>query len=240
MAGIYGVCWSLSSVFLLLGQSISSSLFPEVSSLHTRNRHEEISALFANSISYAPFLSLPGFFGALALSKYILSIFYGLEFESGSDLLIVLMAARVVQSMQMIIARSIDGLNRPDIVFRINIGTAIFNVISMFLLIAAFGPIGAPLSALLTISASALFNLHALKLFIPVRIKGELILELAASIFMFIIISILSRYLEIHSAPELLGLIITGAAIFFCIMALSSDSRKIFMDLCDSIKYKMP
>ncbi|HUI39630.1 MAG TPA: oligosaccharide flippase family protein, partial [Methanothrix sp.] len=61
MAGIYGVCWSLSSVFLLLGQSISSSLFPEVSSLNTKNKHEEISALFASSISYAPFLSLPGF-----------------------------------------------------------------------------------------------------------------------------------------------------------------------------------
>lgn len=239
-AGIYGVCWSLTSAFMLLGQSISSSLFPEISSLNTKNKHDEISSLFANSISYAPFLSLPGFFGALALANYILIILYGVEFESGSKILIILMATRVVQSMQMIIVRSIEGLNRPDIVFRINLGTAVINVISMLILIAVFGPIGAALSAFITISASALFNLHALKLFIPVRVKGELILELVASVFMFIIIFLISRYFEIRSPSELLALIIIGAVVFFSIMALSSDSRKAFRNLCVSIKHKAP
>jgi len=230
-AGIYGVCWSLSAVFIIFCQAISSSIYPEISSLAARNKPAEISAIFNKAVSYGPFLALPGFFGALSLGKSLLAILYGPDFISGAEILVILMATRVIQSVQAVIVRTIEGLDRPDIVFKINMGTTILNIVSAISLIVIFGAVGAALSAFITILASALLNLYALKGILQVTFKSAMILELLASIVMYIIIIIITNFVEVDSAAKLLLIIAIGASIYLSIMAFSSESRQIFRNL---------
>lgn len=230
-AGIYGVCWSISAAFLIFGQAISNSIFPEISSLAAENKGDEIAAIFNKAISYGPFIALPGFFGALALGKYILQILYGSDFASGFDILAVLMATRVVQSVQGVIVRTIEGLNRPDIVFRVNAGTTILNIVSTLSLILVLGAVGAALSAFVTILVSMLWNFRALQGLLPVSIKGAFVHELAASVAMFAAISFIAYYFPIKSALELMSVVAIGAGIYLAIMALCAESRQAFGNL---------
>ena len=230
-AGIYGVCWSISAVFIIFCQAISSTIYPEISSLAARNKPAEISAIFNKAVSYGPFLALPGFFGALSLGKSLLSILYGPDFTSGTEILVILMASRVIQSVQVVIVRTIEGLDRPDIVFKINTGTTLLNVASALSLVVIFGAVGAALSALITIFVSALLNLHALKGILHVSFKGAMMLEMIASIVMYLVIIIVTNYVEVDSVAKLLLIIAVGASIYLSIMAFSSESRQIIRNL---------
>lgn len=230
-AGIYGVCWSISAAFLIFGQAISSSIFPEISSLAAGNNDDEIATIFNKAVSYGPFIALPGFFGALALGKYILQILYGSDFASGFDILVVLMATRVIQSVQGVIVRTIEGLNRPDIVFKVNAGTTVLNIVSALSLIAVLGAVGAALSAFVTILVSMIWNLRALQKLLHVGIKGAIVHELAASIVMYAVISFIAYYSSIKSVSELMIVVAIGAGIYLAIMAFCTESRQAFRNL---------
>lgn len=225
-AGIYGVCWSLSVVFLLFSQAISNAIYPKISTLAVKERWTEISSIFEDSISYGPLITVPAFFGALALGEHLLSIVYGDEFGSGATILIILMATRMLQSIQMITTRTIEGLDKPDIVFKINIGTTLLNIITTIFLVYLFGPIGAALGAFLTIFVSASYNMYFLRNLLYFKLKNELLWEIISSVVMFGSILFINNYVSIKGTIQLFSVIIFGVCIyFFMILVLSSDFR---------------
>jgi O-antigen/teichoic acid export membrane protein len=231
-AGIFGVCWSLSAVFLLFSQAVSSSIFPRVSSLAAEERLEDVTYLFREAVSYGPILAMPAFFGALALGRPLLSLLYGEECGAGAGILTALMATRAVQSVQMVTTRTLDGLNRPDMVFNVNLVTTSIDIVATLFLAWLFGPMGAALAALLTIIFSLTGNLHGLSTLISIRFKRELGLEVAASILMYFVVVLAHSLLGAESLAQLAILISLGACIYLgIIIGFSPDLRGILSRL---------
>ncbi len=223
-AGVYGVAWGLSAIFLLLSHAVANSIYPRISELSTRNKKDEIAGFFSESLIYSPLLVIPGFFGSLVVTNEIFGTIYGEEFKIGYQVLIILMLARVFQSMQIISVRILEGINMPHLVFKVNTATTILNIFGTFLLVYFFGFIGAAVGTMLTIFVSFIWNTKTACRELNVKIPGrEIVLELFSAAIMGIIVFGISRKLMFSYMPNLIIAIFAGAFIYFAILLFLSE-----------------
>lgn len=223
-AGVYGVAWGLSATFLLLSHAVANSIYPRISELSTRNGKDEIAGIFSDSLMYSPLLVIPGFFGALVVTNEIFGTIYGEEFKIGYPILIILMLARVFQSMQIISVRVIEGINQPNLVFRVNTATTILNIFGTLLFVYLFGFIGAALGTMLTIFISFVWNTKTACRELNVKIPGkEIVFELFSAAVMGIIVFWISKKMMFSYMPYLIFAIFIGAVIYFAILLSLSE-----------------
>jgi len=229
-AAIFGVCWSISVMVLLFSQAISNALFPHISNLSSREQMNNIQNTLKSAISYSPLLALPAFLGVTALGGNFLSLVYGPEFFAGALVLIILMAARVIQSVQMIITRTLEGIDRPDIVFRITIPTLVINVITVICFIPRYGAVGGALSVLVTIAISLILNAIALNRIIPLQISSVIFWIFGGGIIMVGVVLVLMRIFPTLSLGILTGIIVTGMVIYGLILSGNSEIHRTLRD----------
>lgn len=226
-AGVYGIAWGLSAIFLLLSQAISSSIYPKISEFSTRNQKHEIAEIFSESLTYSPLLAIPAFFGALVISKDLLGTVYGNDFEMGYLVLIILMLTRVIQSMQMVSVRTIEGMNLPNLVFKINIATTLLNISGTLLLVYLFGFIGAAIGSLFTIFVSFLWNTNVVCKILNVKIpRGAIFLETSSAAVMGAAIFWVSSVMRLDIVSNLMLAVLAGAVIYFAMLLILSERIK--------------
>lgn len=218
-AGIYGVAWGLSGILLLLSQAIASSIYPKISELSIRNEKHDIAEIFSESLVYSPLLVIPAFFGTLILSENLLGLIYGEEFKTGYLVLIILMLARVFQSMQMISVRIIEGMNLPNLVFRVNITTTMMNLFGTLALVYLFGFIGAAIGTMVTILISLLWNTDIVSRILNVKIPfKEIIIQLFSASIMAAIIFGFSKLTPPTMIQNLVFMVFIGAVVYFALL----------------------
>jgi len=230
-AAVYGVCWSISVMVLLFSQAISTALFPQVSRFHTMKNHSGIKDTLSIGLSYSPLLALPAFFGVIAVGGRFLSTVYGADFSSGALVLVVLMATRVIQSLQMVICRTLEGLNRPDIEFRITLLTVSINLVSMVFFIQWYGAAGGALSSLITISISLMLNAWMLHRIIPIEMAPPVFWIAGASVVMFIVVQALLRVFPQVTLISLAGIILAGVVVYCGIIVMNREARELIRGL---------
>jgi O-antigen/teichoic acid export membrane protein len=140
--GIYEVAWNLASVLILVSVSIRMTLFPEISDLSAEDRYSEIHEMIEDGILFTGIFAIPGFVGSTVLGPRVLAI-YRPEFSRGATILLVLILARFVAAYGTQFLNVIDGIDRPDITFRINALFIVTNLSLNVVLVAAFGWYGA-------------------------------------------------------------------------------------------------
>jgi len=138
--------------------------------------------------------------------------------------LIILMIARLFQSMQIISVRVIEGINQPNLVFRVNTATTILNIFGTLLFVYLFGFIGAALGTMLTILVSFTWNTKTACRELNAKIPGkEIVLELFSAAVMGIMVFGISKYLMFSYMPNLIIAIFVGAVIYFAILLSLSE-----------------
>lgn len=225
--GVYGVVWGFSTIFMLLSQSIANAIYPKISNLSVNGKKEEVRSIFSEGFIYSPIIAIPAFVGALVISENFLNIVYGEEFKTGFLILITLMLARIFQSFQIISVRTLEGINRPDYVFRVNVFTTVFNLISTVIFVYFLGAIGAAASAMLTILISLLWNTDIVCRTLNVEIPSrEIILEIFSAVIMGLIIFTISKLLPLTALSNLIFAILAGGAVYFITLILMSERIK--------------
>jgi O-antigen/teichoic acid export membrane protein len=230
-AAVYGVCWSISVMVLLFSQAIATSLFPQVSRFHTIKNQSGIHDTLSMCLSYSPLLALPAFFGVIAVGSRFLSTVYGPDFSAGALVLVVLMATRVIQSLQMVICRTLEGLNRPDIEFWITLLTVSINLLSMVFFIQWYGAVGGALSSLITISISLILNAWMLHRIIPIEMTSPIFWIAGAAVVMFIVVLALVRIFPQTTIISLAGIILAGVVVYGGIIFMNREARGLIQDL---------
>jgi O-antigen/teichoic acid export membrane protein len=155
--GIYEVAWNLASVLILVSVSIRTTLFPEISDLGAEDRYEEIHEFIGDGLLFTGVFAIPGLVGAAVVGPRVLAI-YRPEFSRGAGILVLLVLARFVAAYGTLFLTAVNGIDRPDIAFRINAAFIATNLALNVVLVAAFGWYGAAvatgLSATLMLAAS--------------------------------------------------------------------------------------
>ncbi|WP_232702135.1 polysaccharide biosynthesis C-terminal domain-containing protein [Halobacterium wangiae] len=227
LIGIYQVTWTLASFLAIAGTSITSTLFPKMSSLSTRAEFDEIKHLLDEGLVFTGIFLIPGFFGALVIGDDLLRI-YRPEFAEGATVLGILIGAQVLHTFGGQFVNTLNGINRPEAAFRVN---AVFVGVNLLLnvgLVVTIGWYGAAIATLVSSGVYLLLGYALLvrelgTLAIPLH---EISIEIFASIVMvgFVWMSI-GQFQRGHLAT--IVIIFAGSAVYaIVLLALSGRIRQ--------------
>lgn len=234
--GVYEACWKISGLFFFVSLAIQSALFPNISELDVRGKIGEIRSLVEESLRYLGLLSIPGLFGSLIIGKDVLRI-YGNEFTIGFYVLILLILARLIHGYEAGFSSVFGGLNRPELMFKVNLIFLVFNLAGNYFLIKTIGWIGAAIATALSVFIAFLISLKYLKNLLKFKFPlKDIFKQFISALIMLISIYIFKNYLYPINSIETILLVILGTIIyFFILLSVSKNIRNKLLSLASEI-----
>ena len=145
LIGIYEAAWGIGSMLAIGSQSITKTLFPEMSDLSTDSSYHRVRHYLNEALAFSGILVIPGFAGAVVLGERILQ-FYRPEFGRGTTILIILIMAYLFDVFASQFTNVLNGIDRPDAAFHVNIAFVGLNVLLNIVLIRSIGWHGAAIA----------------------------------------------------------------------------------------------
>jgi O-antigen/teichoic acid export membrane protein len=149
LVGVYSIAWSLSKFLDLFGTAIRSTLFPEISNISAGKSDQAAAGLIEDSLAYTGLIATPGLIGSVVLGERLLMI-YGKEFTNGATVLGYLILAVLLFSYQKQLMGALNGLNYPNIAFRVNAVFIAANTALNLIFIPQYGIKGAAAASVLS------------------------------------------------------------------------------------------
>lgn len=221
--GIYQASWTLASFLALTSKSIGRTLFPELSDIGTDQRYDRARSLIGDALLFVGVFLIPGVFGALVIGGRVLEV-YSAEFAAGGTILAILICARTVHAFGSQFANTLNGLDFPEIAFRVNAVFLVTNVIGNLVLVYLIGWYGAAFATLGSTSVYLLMSwVHLRREVGSIRIPvDEIGYEVGASAVMAAIIWCTLPYLP-RTWPVTITTVFVGAAIYGALILGLSD-----------------
>lgn len=232
LIGIYSIAWNIASFLTIMGSAIETTLFPEFSQLERNDNYTEISNLLEKSLQYTGIFTIPGLFGGLLLGDRILRL-YGDDFVMGAEVLVLLILSVLIYGYQKQLTGVLQGINRPDVDFKVNGTFILSNIILNVVLIPLLGWRGA---AIATVLASSISLIHAyyvvnkiLNVTVPFEEIGKQVgssLVMTTIVFTFEIVESNQTIIG-NNALVVLILVFIGAIVYVTVLLLvSRDTRR--------------
>lgn len=124
--GFYSAGAQLAMPAAMFAGSIRDALTVKTSGLSSIG--EGIRADLANSISYTGLIAIPLFFGALAMPREIIVTLLSASFKGAEPALIGMTLYQVFNVYRLPFEATIEGTDRPDLVFRVNVATLVVHL----------------------------------------------------------------------------------------------------------------
>ena len=236
LIGIYEVAWNLASVLAVFGTAVSQSLFPQLSSLSSREDADSVASLANDALAYSGLFVIPGLVGAAVVGESVLAI-YGREFTSGYVVLVVLVAARLVYVYESQLVNVLNAIDRPDAAFRVSVAFIVVNLALNVALIAEFGALGAATATGLSAVVGLVLGYRALVTEVHITIPvAEIGKQWVAAVAMGVVVSA-GRLLFGTGVLTAFALVPLGGLVYFAALSgLSVRFRSVVLDnLPDSI-----
>ena len=214
-AGIYGVIWSFSSISLFISSAMVSTMFPKISRWSTDGNWKEVETSFSMALTYSLIIAVPILFGGILLGGDLLYYAYGAGFAGGAVTLTIILLMRVFQVSSTLTMRYLQGIDHPDIVFRVISFTATLNIILDWFLIQWYGIEGAAVATLVTTLLALILGYRYLKKFIAIKVdwKGIRAIVSASIIMAGVIYALMSIFIA-DSVLEVLAEVGIGAIVY--------------------------
>ncbi|WP_302080900.1 polysaccharide biosynthesis C-terminal domain-containing protein [Salinibaculum rarum] len=225
--GVYRVAWTLAMFFGIVGRALQNNLFPEVSNVNAAENRARVEQIVYESLIYTSIIPIGGLIGALVIGRPVLSI-YGPEFTTGKWILVGLASAVVLRGYQEQLLAALNGLDLPDVTFRINLIFIILNVLLNVALIPMFGVVGAVIATVISVGITLGLSWRAVTsevdIAVPIDELGEQ--ALAATVMSLVVLGT-RQFVDIRSVLLLLPVVGLGAATYFTVLfALSGRIRR--------------
>lgn len=185
--GLYSISyqWSVLARFYISG-SINKVLFPEVSS--NNSDIEKVKNIFINVTNTVSFLTFPFCLGLLAISSDFIMILYGSKWEESIKVLQILLMIGTITSIGTLSGSLFQGLGKPEVEFRFNIISFIFNAFFIFVGIK-WGLLGVALSIFISAGLLEIYKIFILSKLINVTVI-EYISSFLPNLFSSVIMSV--------------------------------------------------
>ncbi|RLM64044.1 lipopolysaccharide biosynthesis protein [Halorubrum sp. Atlit-26R] len=223
---VYEIAWNLASLFAIFGSSVRRTLFPEMSRISSiEGANDEIAELLRVSLAYSGLFIIPGLVGAAIVGDVVLTI-YGSGFQTGYYILLILTFARLLYGYQGQLLTALDGINRPDLTFRINGVFVAVNLVLNILLTWQYGWYGAAVATTVSAALGMVFSYYYANQIIGVTVPIDVIGKqlFAAGVMALSVYG--GRLLIGDSLPLVSVLVIGGAGVYFSVLlAISQDFR---------------
>lgn len=229
--GVYEIAWRVTAVVMLFSSSIATTIFPQVSQWSADDATERIETMLSEAIAPSLFVAIPAFFGIVLFSQEILGFVFGTEYATGSLVLIILMGEKVVQSVHLILGRSLQGINHPDLAAKAGIISIALNFALNVILVIEYGIVGAAVATATSFVVNSILHAYYLSNFVSIRIPYAQIGGCSlASLGMAIVLYGVESFVAIESLEQLVGIILFGVTIYGGFALLIPSSRGIVFD----------
>lgn len=225
--GQYEVAYRLSLPATFVTGVVVSGLMPQVSNLHSRG--EPVGTEVTNALSYVSILSIPIFFGALAIPDALVVTAYGPQYEAAGALLAGIALYHAVASQSGALVQTLGGLDRPDTVFRIKAATLLLNVVVGAVLVIEVGVLGAVIASILAETTRYLIAVRAVSDlaegvdFLP----RPLLEQVFAGLVMFGVVDLVASRVGIASFVELGAVVGVGGVVYVAVLLATSRHLRV-------------
>lgn len=227
--GVYSVAWSIAKFLDLFGSAVRETMFPEISYSSSNESKQAAAGMIEDALAYTGLIAIPGLVGGAILGDRLLML-YGDEFVEGTAVLWLLILAVLIYSFQKQLMNGLNGVDRPDLAFRINAVFVVLNAGLNLALIWRYGVVGAAIATAVSAAVTLVLSYHSLSQLITFRIPhGELLRQWAAALLMGAVVlgaleAVESTGVIGHNAVIVVGLVAIGAGVYF--LSLLSISRE--------------
>ncbi len=232
LVGVYSVAWSLAKFLDLFSRSIRDAMFPEISFTSKQEATEAAAGMIQDSIAYTGLIAIPGLVGAVILSDRLMAL-YGPEFVEGADVLGLLVLAVLLYSYYAQFLNALNGIDRPDIAFRINLVFISANVTLNAGLIWKLGIEGAAVASVLSVGVGFALSYYTLKQLVDFETPiGEPLRQSVSAVVMGILVWLAQDTIETfeiitNNTVLVMCLVLFGTAVYFLLLfGLSSRFRR--------------
>lgn len=222
----YEIAWRISSILMLVGQSIATSLFPQVSAWDAEGKKEEIERIIPNVLLFTFLFVIPGSFGIFILSSEILSIVFTPEYAIASLALIILATERLFHSAHTVLGRTLNAINHPGLSARAMLISIFINISLNFILIPVLGIEGAAIATAISFIINLILHVFYLSEFLSLRIRFfDLSWITFSSSSMLLVILIIKDFISMNSPIALLVVVILGMIVYTSILTVRKPIR---------------
>ena len=233
--GNYKIAFQLTVPASFLYGVVASGFMPKISNRHSKGRpiNEDVS----NAVSFVSLLSVPIFFGALALPEALVVTLFGEQYASAELFLVGLALYQVSRSQAVVQRKTLNGIDRPDIGLRVDAAALALNVVLGVWLVLTHGPVGVVVATVIAETvryAGAAYYVSRLVdgvTFLP----RTLFEQVVAGVAMFAVVELVSTYVGITSWVWLSLVVAVGAAVYGLVLVTISPqvrttTRAVYQD----------
>lgn len=217
--GIFGVCWTFSFFALFISTALCNTLFVKVSRWRVAGDWTAITTALSRATSYALLLAIPMLIGGAILGERLLFYLYGSTFAAGATALVIIIGARVVQSIFQIYSNFLMATDHVKHQFFGLSAGILVNILLAFILVPRIGLPGAAIASLANVVVSTIICGYFLRRIIPIRADKKILKDiLIASACMTAALVISDRFPLQQSALTTAAMVILGAFVYFAIL----------------------
>ncbi|MEH6988331.1 flippase [Cytobacillus firmus] len=158
--GLYGVAVSIAERLWIVSQSISSVLYPAISSSSDVDSKNKLTSVISRNVLFFSIIAGIVFYFA---SDLIFRLLFGEAYAESSDILKMLLPGIILFSVDRILSNDLAGRGKPELNMYTSIFTVASNIILNILLIPKVGIAGAAVSTSVTYSLSTLVKMILFK-----------------------------------------------------------------------------
>jgi len=222
VTGQYKAVAVLTLPAFFVSEVASDGLMSKVS--HNHSRGEAISNDISNVLAFASIVSLPLLFGGAAVIEPLVTTVFGPNYADATKFFLPLAVARVISTQTFPLYQAIEGIDRPDISFRIGLISLTVNVVIGIILALEIGPVGVVYATLIAESFQyVLYHWTLSRNTTNIRFLTRPFAEqLVASVIMYLVVHGLRTEVAVTGWMSLVGVIVVGGMIYFAILAVVS------------------
>jgi O-antigen/teichoic acid export membrane protein len=157
--GLYNAAYILSQQTLIFFTAMMTMFNPIVSDLYSQGNTEELQEVYSSATRWILIVSLPVVVVGSLFAPELLSIFND-EFSTGGPLLLILFFAQLIFVTAGPASEVLVMSDHQDLVLIDTVAMLVANVVLNFALIPEFGPIGAAIATMLTITGIQIVQVY--------------------------------------------------------------------------------
>jgi len=232
----YEIAWRVTMIVMLFSRSLATTIFPQVSRWDAVEARERIESIIPTVLLYSLLFVIPAFFGALVLSNEILEIIFGIDIAWAWLVLVILMGEKILQAIHVVIGRSLQALDRPDLAAVATLATIVVNLVLNVVLVWQFGLVGAAVATTVSFLVNTGLHWHYLRQFVTIDVPvSRLGWVVASAAGMWVMLELLGRVVPVTSLVVLVATIGAGSVIYGILLVSSRSIRSELLQRARSV-----
>jgi O-antigen/teichoic acid export membrane protein len=217
--GIFGVCWTFSVFALFVSTALCNTLYVKVSRWNSLGDKNAIISSLSRATTYSLIFALPILAGGILLGKDLLYYLYGASFAAGATALIIIIGARIVQSIFQLYSNFLMATDHARMAFNAAGAGITANIILSVIFVPVIGLEGAAIGSLANIVVSIFIGWCYLRRVIPVVFEWKPVTHIVTATAIMTGMLVLVQILPVGRSAFITGLFVfIGAIIYFAVL----------------------